>query len=225
MTQATATESAPRLRRWFRFSLRSMLIFTTLIGAGLAWVGKERMQSWREAQFAKEHPTWDIQWQPPAPESHEHWRYRLANFVLGPRIIEVLVGDPKFSDLTPLAGLKNLQTLWLESTQVTDLTPMAGLKNLQTLSLDFTQVSDLTPLVGLKNLQTLVITSTQVKDITPLEELTNLRRLDLGSTQVSDITPLAGLTNLQSLELASTQVTDEQVKWLQAKLPNCNIVQ
>ena len=53
------------------------------------------------------------------------------------------------SDLAPLAGLTNLQTLDCHSTQVSDLAPLAGLTNLQTLDCHSTQVSDLAPLAGL----------------------------------------------------------------------------
>ena len=46
----------------------------------------------------------------------------------------------------PLAGLNALQSLWLNSTQVSDLTPLAGLNALQSLDLDSTQVSDVSVL-------------------------------------------------------------------------------
>ena len=112
------------------------------------------------------------------------------------------------SDVTPLAGLTNLQHLVLTGTQVSDVAPLAGLTNLRDLSLRDTQVSDVTPLAGLTNLQDLGLGSTQVSDVTPLAGLTNLRDLSLRDTQVSDVTPLAGLTNLRRLDLAYTSVSD-----------------
>ena len=111
-------------------------------------------------------------------------------------------------DLTPLAGLTALETLWLSSTAVIDLTPLAGLTALETLGLDSTAVSDLTPLAGLTALETLWLDSTAVSDLTPLAGLTALERLWLNSTAVIDLTPLAGLTALETLRLGSTAVID-----------------
>ncbi|MCC5985823.1 MAG: hypothetical protein JJU42_15820, partial [Rhodobacteraceae bacterium] len=102
-----------------------------------------------------------------------------------------------------LQGLTSLQTLRLDSTQVSDLAPLQGLTSLQTLRLDSTQVSDLAPLQSLTNLQTLSFGGTQVSDIAPLQSLTGLKSLGLGA-KVSDLAPLQSLTGLQSLGLGGT---------------------
>lgn len=75
--------------------------------------------------------------------------------------------------------------LELSKSEITDLAPLKGLTNLQSLYVSATQVSDLAPLKGLTNLQRLEITSTQVSDLAPLKGLTNLRVLCLRHTQVS----------------------------------------
>ena len=46
------------------------------------------------------------------------------------------------SDLSPLAELKSLRTLCLNSTQVSDLSPLAALQNLRMLTISNTQVSN-----------------------------------------------------------------------------------
>ncbi|MCW2307619.1 leucine-rich repeat domain-containing protein, partial [Rhodobium gokarnense] len=117
-------------------------------------------------------------------------------------------GRTQVSDLAPLAGLQNLQTVNCGRTQVSDLAPLAGLENLQTVYCWSTQVSDLTPLAGLQNLQTVYCWSTQVSDLAPLAGLENLQTVDCGRTQVSDLAPLAGLENLQTVNCWSTQVSD-----------------
>jgi Leucine-rich repeat (LRR) protein len=45
------------------------------------------------------------------------------------------------TDLTPLAGLKNLFILRLDNTQVTDVTPLAGLTSLRELQLTNTDIA------------------------------------------------------------------------------------
>jgi Leucine-rich repeat (LRR) protein len=112
------------------------------------------------------------------------------------------------SDLAPLAGLAQLQTLWLDQTKVADLAPLAGLAQLQELTLNQTQVADLAPLAGLAQLQTLRLDGTQVADLAPLAGLAKLQTLWLDATQVADLAPLAGLAQLQTLWLAETQVAD-----------------
>ena len=116
--------------------------------------------------------------------------------------------DRKLVDLTPIAHLTALNTLYLRGTQVSDLTPLAHLTALQVLELNRTQVSDLTPLTHLTALQSLNLNRTQVSDLTPLAQLTALQNLTLWDTQISDISPLAHLTALQSLNLNRTQISD-----------------
>ncbi|MCA1972334.1 MAG: TIR domain-containing protein, partial [Caenispirillum sp.] len=112
------------------------------------------------------------------------------------------------ADLSPLAGLKALQTLDCSYTQVADLTPLAGLDALQNLSCSGTMVADLTPLAGLGALQDLDCSGTMVADLTPLAGLGALQDLDCSYTQVADLTPLAGLKPLQNLDCSHTEVAD-----------------
>jgi internalin A len=72
------------------------------------------------------------------------------------------------SNITPLAALKNLRTLYLNNTQISNLEPLSDLVNLQFLDLGQTPVSDLSPLSGLTGLQLLDIHSTKVTDLSPL---------------------------------------------------------
>jgi Leucine-rich repeat (LRR) protein len=61
----------------------------------------------------------------------------------------------------------------LDNTAVSELTPLAGLTNLQRLDLDNTAVSDLTPLAGLTNLRELYLSGTEA-DTAPLKHLEQL---------------------------------------------------
>ena len=55
MTEPTTAPTAarPRRRRWFSFSLRSLIVFVTLAAIGIGWVASERAQSRRELEIAE----------------------------------------------------------------------------------------------------------------------------------------------------------------------------
>jgi Leucine-rich repeat (LRR) protein len=60
-------------------------------------------------------------------------------------------------DLSPLSKLLQLQSLYLNWTEVHDLSPLSKLLQLQSLYLWKTQVQDLSPLKKLKNLSELTV--------------------------------------------------------------------
>jgi Leucine-rich repeat (LRR) protein/predicted MPP superfamily phosphohydrolase len=113
-----------------------------------------------------------------------------------------------FTDLSPLAGLTQLEDLRLYGTQVADLSPLTTLSSLQTLWLDGTLVTDLSPISSLTSLEFLSFSETGVANAFPLMHLHNLQRLWLDGTAVSDVSPLAGLIRLRDVSLENTSVTD-----------------
>ena len=116
-------------------------------------------------------------------------------------------GDPgnQVSDLSPLAGLINLQQLFLDRNQVSDLSPLAGLINLHELLINRNPISDLSPLRGLKNLKYLWMEDTLVSDFSPLRGLTNLVEFYFHNSFVSDLSPLAGLINLERIHFSGNR--------------------
>ena len=88
-------------------------------------------------------------------------------------------------DLTPLSGL-NLTDLNISNNpiKVSDISPLAALKELQTLDLLNSGVSDIRPLSGLTELRTLLLKGNPVRDLTPLSglNLTNLKYDVIGQT-------------------------------------------
>ena len=125
------------------------------------------------------------------------------------------------SNLSPIAGLIQLEWLGLSHTDVSDISPLASLSQLRSLDLGkfrsrdlgtgaseslrlsygHTDVSDISPLASLTQLERLFLGHTGISDISPLSALSQLRSLDLRSTGVSDISPLASLTQLVKLNL------------------------
>jgi Leucine-rich repeat (LRR) protein len=165
-------EKPAKPRRWFRFSLRTLLIVVTISSVPLGWVG------WRLGQARRERAT-------------TTWIEEMGGEVsrrslFSGRVWSVSFQNTPVSDLSPLAELKSLETLALHNTQVSDLSLLAELKNLKQLYLSNMQVSDLSPLSELKNLEGLGLYGTQVSDLSPLAELKNLEWLGLEDTQVSE---------------------------------------
>ena len=132
------------------------------------------------------------------------------------------------TDLTGLEYATNLTGLNLDNQPISNLSPIAGLIQLEWLGLSHTDVSDISPLASLSQLRSLDLGKfrsrdlgtgaseslrlsyghTDVSDISPLSALTQLERLFLGHTGISDISPLSALTQLKSLDLRSTGVSD-----------------
>jgi len=61
--------------------------------------------------------------------------------------------ENQITDVTPLAGLTNLQSLALNNNQITDVSPIAEFTNLKPLYvyLEDNQITDISPLAGLTN--------------------------------------------------------------------------
>ena len=228
--------SKPR-RRWFRFRLRTLLVMVTALSVPLGWVGWELDQRRKEKKiialieemgggvgfFSEDYKSGLFS------DERSWWEKKKDNW-FGERAWHVRlqdISDTQMNDLmSPLAGLKNLKWLQLESTQVSDLSPLAKLKNLeklQWLELYKTQVGDLSPLAELKNLQWLYLRKIQVTDLSQLAELENLNSLTLESTRLSDLSPLAELEKLEKLKFIWVKGSDEQLQELIQALPNCKI--
>ena len=124
-------------RRWYQFSLRTLLIVVTLSAVPLGWFAWKVEQGRRQER--RERPV--IAW------------------------VEKMGGSVQFGGgwVDSWFGLGKL-FVNLESTQVRDLSPLVELKNLQALKLSNTQIGDLSSLAELKNLVCLELDSTQVND-------------------------------------------------------------
>ena len=117
-------------------------------------------------------------------------------------------GELGISDLSPLAGLINLKLIHAFGNPISDLSPLAKLTKLEHLYLPDGDISDLAPLAGLTGLRELYLSFNGISDISPLANLTGLNRLDLADNSISDISPLVGLTQLEWLELRINHISD-----------------
>lgn len=126
----------------------------------------------------------------------------------------------KLGSLTPLAGLRLLQRLQLEETDVVDIQPLASLTGLRLLSLHHSRVRDVQPLTSLTQLEDLDLSGSQVRDLRPLRALKRLRKLDLTGCPVEDLSPLAELSQLAWLGFdESSPAQKTQADALRKRLP------
>ena len=197
--------AASSKRRWFQFSLRTLLAavtFLAIVPGG--WLIYQKQQARRHMEAAANlrnlraevyaRPQW--LWTQLEPNS--------PGIIVGLSLRYRSVTD---ADLRPITALRELVWLSLNDTPVGDagLIHLSGLTGLERLRLDETQVTD--------------------AGLTHLAGMPHLRQLNLYKTQITDagLVHLAGLANLEELNLQRTQVTPGGVAELQKALPKCQI--
>ena len=112
------------------------------------------------------------------------------------------------SDLSPIAGLINLKTLYFWGNNISDLSPIAGLINLRTINFTGHSVSDLSPVAGLINLTSFRSWGNPISDLSPFVGLPKLERIDICGGEISDLTPLVLITGLKELYLVGNEISD-----------------
>jgi hypothetical protein len=208
------TTGPAKRRRWtLRFSLRSLLLATLILGCGFGWLAAELQRAKRQKDAVahirgvRGHATYAHQLDP-----ERDWpgarllRAACGNDFLG-HVHRVSIHHARDQDLDYLSSLSRLRDLRLNSRHITDvgLSHLRGLNNLERLDLSCEQVTDqgLQHIGGLERLET----------------------LDLYGTQVSDagLLQLRGLTRLRALKVRHTHVTSAGVASLRELLPDCKV--
>jgi hypothetical protein len=225
-------------RRWYQFSLRWLLIFTTLVALSCALVGrkisrKRIEQSAVEALRKKDaFVLYDYNRNGTEPMGPSWVKWLLGeNYLSDVEKVDAYLTEFGDDDLAIVKDLPDLRSLTLNGQKITDegLANLSELSQLQELWLLRTAISDagLERLKGLSQLQVLWLESDAITDA-GLEHLKGLKKLDdlgLGSTQVTDegLMCLRGLKQLRKLSLGPTNVTDRGIEELHKALPLCTI--
>jgi SAM-dependent methyltransferase len=174
--------NAKRKRRWFQYSLRTLLVLVLAFGCGFGWLASKikRAREQRQAVKAIEELEGHVDYWPASGgmiRTAVAWAGNLLGEDLSVEVRGVYLATTRVTDagLARLGGLTQLRWLRLASTPVTD----AGLAHLR----------------GLTQLQSLQLANTPVTDagLAHLRGLTQLRWLRLASTQVTD----AGVSELK----------------------------
>ncbi|MBN2557798.1 MAG: leucine-rich repeat domain-containing protein [Clostridia bacterium] len=117
--------------------------------------------------------------------------------------------DNDISDLSPLAGLSDLEEVYLGLNNITDISPLAELTKISILNLtDNYGLEDISRLDGLINIRVLNLANTWVSDIGVLSNLVYLESLSIDSSNVTDIGALSANKNLKEITLWRTKVKD-----------------
>jgi hypothetical protein len=222
-------EPPKRKRRWFQFSLRTLLIGVTLLAAACSWFGgkMERARRQRAAvDCIGKHGgsvVYDYQLDelgnvrsdaaPPQPS----WLRSLSGDDIFTSVVDVTF-DQSTTDagLPHLTGFDQLLELCLDDANITDagMENLKALEYLRVLRLCGTKITNagLESLKGLTQLERLTLSGTKITDsgLKSLSGMQQLHQLELERTLVTDagLEYLKGLASLQSLDLWDTQVTD-----------------
>ena len=128
------------------------------------------------------------------------------------KLKELCLEGVRFSDLSFIKDLKDLQRLLLSGSNVEDIGHLRGLTNLNLLDLDKTSVRDIEPISELPKLRYLDIDDTFVNNLSPLASLSNLEFLHTSLNNVEDLTPLKRLEKLEMICAESTPICEEDVE-------------
>jgi Leucine-rich repeat (LRR) protein len=224
------TENPKCKRHWFRYSLRSLLIFVTIVGCALGWLGmkfreaKKQENAVRSIRKIGGIAKYDYEFSPSVGEPPNlarrvpKWLCEKMGEDLFENIYEVDLSGHTVTDadMETLGQLVQLRRLWLDDTDVTDVgvEQIKNLHQLEDLSLRETKVTDsgLERLKRLNALRDLDLTSTRVTDagLEHVRGFTKLEMLWLRQTNVTDVglACLKGLDQLQGLYLDGTRVSD-----------------
>jgi hypothetical protein len=201
----------PKLqRRWYQYSLRTLLVFVTLCAIPCSWLGVKLKQASREREVAAAF----LKLGGEVESSKSSRQGFLETFFSGYPIEHVqgvsltfcnrIVDDESIADLQQLNWLDDL---CLNATLVSDkgLKCVRRLCRLKALQLDNTRTTD----SGLDN----------------LKGLSKLVFLTLSNTEITDagLEKLEGLKELKELQVLSTKVTPGGLEKLRKALPNCDI--
>jgi hypothetical protein len=214
--------SPKRKRRWFQFSLRSLLIFTLICAIACGWLGSkiERKRREREAVKLIQRATGEVWY------DYQYVKGDFDALPPEPAWLRGLLGDDWFHDIKKVSFAIEFQEVtrpipWPKHERAfTGRSWVIG-------DLGRFSESEMTHLEDLRQLEDLDLRYLKIADasLKHVAGLTQLRRLVLEGTQVTDagLDCLKGLQHLETLRLENTKVTSAGVRHLREALPHCRI--
>lgn len=117
-----------------------------------------------------------------------------------------------------------LTYLYADTNNIDNIDNIVDYTSLKELYLSDNSLTTLSPLEETDNLEILVLSYNQISDLLPVCSLTSLIHLDIsGNTNMYNFKELVNLYNLKTLNVTNTNITDEEIIFLKANLPGCEI--
>ena len=127
-------------------------------------------------------------------------------------VIDLQIPGHAFSDLSPLAGLTNLEKLILQANrEIIDMSDLAGLVNLEYIDMSYTEVADVSVLENMPDLIFVRFFDTKINDVSALKNSTKLQTLfavSFGIITQESIETLKDIPTLTSMSINYAQLYD-----------------
>lgn len=115
----------------------------------------------------------------------------------------------KFTDMSPLASLPNLDRLYIRYGLLESLSSLSGQPSLTEIRAYDNEISALDGIGSLPNLEELDLGRNPFSSLAPLSGMTNLRELFLYDNEnITDFSPISTLTGLDTLDVDYMDITD-----------------
>ena len=132
----------------------------------------------------------------------------IADLECAPKLTHLDLSSNTLRNLDVLAGMENLQEVYLQHNAVTSLFSLSELKNLRTLDISYNSVTDLTPLAHCPDLTWLNAGNNSIESVEGLEAFSSLQHLDLDHNKLSNVSVLSQCTNLTELNISYNAIQE-----------------
>ncbi len=123
-------------------------------------------------------------------------------------VSRISISCSEISDLSPLAGMKQMLYVNLPANNITDLSPLSELKRIYWLTISGNPLKNLDGLEKLQNLSYLRAEQCGLESINALSGAKRISSLYLSNNLIEDISPLSGMLNLNILYADENKIKD-----------------
>ena len=135
------------------------------------------------------------------------------------KIKQLDLSDKGLSDIRALAGLSELEILWLGNNKIANLSLLRFHSKLKRLRIDGNQLSSIKTLPKLDQLEALYVDNNQIRDLSPILKLKNLNLLSAGGYNQNDFDTILKLNDLEGLGLSGNNLSNQQLATVANELP------
>ena len=147
-------------------------------------------------------------------EGKQYWIEDLEGlqYATSARMIDIAytsaVTGKSISDLTPISGLTQLETLILKQNGITGIDALSKLVNLKTLDVASNELDDISAVADMAKLESLNVFSNKITSVDALSNLENLEYITMAYNKITKLPDLSKLTKVKFLDVSHNQLTD-----------------